>query len=414
MNEIKDSLISAMRLSSFLFVLAFAVACEEEEKPLLPGLPMSVVSVKLQKSHRTNSETILANGVNAIKLEIVFLDAANYPVNVDDHELEVWVNKKLKLAPPYIFTTSQPGTYTFSLHTRDGSVYSDNLFSVSALSMPELPRYRLPVVVHYFNKEEQPLTDAQELAVATMVADTLTIVNNAYSNSRGSDDPNALDSGVEFYLATDDPFGGQLKYPGIEFVEAPEMTLDWTDIEAHVNAGHYWTPSRYMNVWIVDMDFGGAFAFYPEYDATESGYPEGFFGVFVSKASFESAYLGFTLTHEFGHMLNLKHVFGLSCLESDECDDTWSYLRSSEGIYNGREVIRTSCDYQLFAATNYMDYAVSEWNTFTFRQVLRMHNALLKSPFLPTARNINSSGRQYISAFNSPETSIEIKDPVIN
>lgn len=402
-----------MRKYFILFSTALVVAaCEPEQQPLLPGLPLNVASVRLQKSYRTNSETIIANGINALQLELIFLDETGLAVPVENHPIEIWVNKKEQLLPPYSFTTTKTGTFEFSMRTVDGRTFSENALKVSAVMAPELTSYRLPIVFHYFHVEQEPLALQEVQKIVSILTDTLVVVNQAFANARNSADPNAIDAHIEFYMASEDPEGNPLTYPGIEFIHAPGMTYEWDDMMANINDGHNWHPQQYINVWILYLNGASGIAFYPEYEQTPSGYPTGLYGTLLQRYVLEQS-LVFVLTHEIGHMLDLRHVFGMDCLESDECSDTKAYRRNPNNIWGKEELIRRSCDYELFAATNYMDYVETEANTFTRNQVQRMHHALARSPFLPTPMNRNVAGRKGQPGSHKG-MSVKMKDPVID
>src|SRR6202008_657105 len=81
----------------------------------------------------------------------------------------------------------------------------------------------------------------------------------------------------------------------------------------HLLDAAQWTPSKYMNVWVVNKIASGAggYAYYPG-----SG-PAGGYGVLILASQFgyggvsngDDGSVG-SLTHELGHCFNLAHVWG--------------------------------------------------------------------------------------------------------
>jgi hypothetical protein len=380
----------SIRRVLYTLTIVIVVSCEEPEKGLLPGLPANVKAIELWKSARTNSQTIVANGVNSIQFEIKYLDEKRWPVwGIDEPFVQIRVNDQWELKSPYQFRTTQPGTYNFSLRTNDGQVLSQYHGYVKAIQPVQHAAYRLPVIFHYLDSAKTPKSTDEKDLIVKFFTDSLAVVNNAFGNRRGSKDPNAVDAKIEFYLATEDPDGQPLEYPGFEFAHAPGMTSEWESLFFHAG-DHYWPPSQYVNVWIVTLDGWNGFAFYPSYEQTKSGYPGDHYGTFVERTT---RYIGITLAHELAHMLDVWHVFGFDCDYTDFCEDTPAYIRDPDNVTAGEKVMRTSCDSRPFAATNIMDYPLTENTTFTHDQILRMHYALANSPFLPTERN-QANGRR--------------------
>ena len=141
-----------------------------------------------------------------------------------------------------------------------------------------------------------------------------------------------------------------------------------------------WDSKRYLNIWVCNIS-GSTLGF-----AQFPGGPELTDGVVVDYKYFGSLgtatypyHLGRTLTHEVGHWLNLRHIWGDSYCGNDFVDDTPTQASSNSGCPTFPSL---SCDNgpngDMFM--NYMDYCHDDCLVmFTSGQKNRMIAALNSS-----------------------------------
>ncbi len=251
-------------------------------------------------------------------------------------------------------------------------------------------------------------------------------LNNDYRKASGTSgdntDPRGADSEVEFCLATEDPSGTTLAEPGINRINRNDEGWNTPPyarayLEGTVKPGSIWDPEKYVNVWIVQLEAGLlGYAQFPSNTGlggldTDGG-PANTDGVvitYTSVGSTTNAYpggapynMGRTLTHELGHWLGLRHIWGDAECGTDYCDDTPIQTTSSGGNCPST----TTCDGQADMTKNYMDYSNDGcMNIFTNDQKARIRAVLAtgRSALLSSDIPCNVSGYDpIISYFTVP------------
>jgi PKD repeat protein len=189
------------------------------------------------------------------------------------------------------------------------------------------------------------------------------------------------DSEIEFRLATLDPNGNCSD--GIVRVISPLTN----NARNNVKALSYWPSNKYLNIWVVktiENTSGSAgtilgFAQFPGGLATTDGVVmrsdvTGSIGTATNTFSND----GRTATHEVGHWLNLRHIWGDATCGSDFVADTPTHQDANSGCPSF-PLISVSCNNgpngDMF--TNYMDYTDGDCqNIFSIGQAARMNAAL--------------------------------------
>ncbi len=227
-----------------------------------------------------------------------------------------------------------------------------------------LPILTIPVVFHI-------ITDgagAENLSAAIIQAQ-LDQLNIDFANLAGSTDPAAADVEVQFCLAQLDPSDNVMPEPGINRVTAfGDGPFNQGNFEGagNIKQQTQWDPNLYMNIWVADLS-GGLLGYAQFPDASGlPGMPTGAGGaayedgVVVTYSSVGSVAnpgsgapfnLGRTLTHEVGHWVGLRHIWGDGpCGVDDFCADTPESDAANGGCPN-----HTSCG-TADMVENYMDY----------------------------------------------------------
>lgn len=264
----------------------------------------------------------------------------------------------------------------------------------------EEPIYVIPVVVHviyYEDPEGNPVGNISDEQIFSQI----NVLNEDYRRQNYDTIftpeyflPFATDTRIEFHLAQRDPSGAPTT--GIVRLEGPKSSWNPNNVsdDTLLKSLSFWPPEDYMNIWVTNLsgDFLG-YAQYPFTDLPGSLPPfnretDGVvidYGVFgsIDKGPFPNIRLNYdrgrTTTHEIGHFLGLRHIWGDSdqCGATDYCDDTPDQEFSYSSCTN---ILGFSCGSEDMYQ-NYMDYTYDAcMNIFTGDQMARMRIVLENSP----------------------------------
>jgi len=206
--------------------------------------------------------------------------------------------------------------------------------------------YTIPVVVHVVHNNQavgvgDNITQAQ-------IIDQINILNADFAGTglNSGNVPSVFSAlkancTINFCLAQLTPTGGAMPEPGIDRINrvskgwsAPPYTNTYVD--ATIKPNSIWDPTRYLNMWV--MNLGGGLLGYATFPAgtgltglsapfgtaTSDGVVMlnsafGSIGTAVSNAPYHK---GRTTTHEVGHWIGLRHIWGDANCGNDFCNDT--------------------------------------------------------------------------------------------
>ncbi|WP_157359405.1 M43 family zinc metalloprotease [Wenyingzhuangia fucanilytica] len=286
--------------------------------------------------------------------------------------------------------------------------------------------YNIPVVIHIVhngdevnsigNATSENISDAQARS-------QIEILNQDYrkmagtpggANSTGA----AVDVQINFCLAKQDPSGfettGIVRHnitPYNDNVDNGDDGADWEtyeDVQA-MKAATQWDPTRYLNIWTIrtggeSVEDGGlddllGFAQFPSNSGLQgidviggNAVTDGVviaFHAFGAYSQNDGSFLmndqyneGRTTTHEMGHWLGLRHIWGdnNNCGNGDYCLDTPD---ATEEHYDCSQTYDTCINDGLGndMVENYMDYTTDGcMDTFTQDQKDRMITVMENSP----------------------------------
>ncbi len=256
----------------------------------------------------------------------------------------------------------------------------------------------IPIVVHIIHNGEATGTGRNiSLAQVQSQIETLNEDFRRRVNTNGfNNDSRGADIEIEFCMAQFNPSGQRMTEPGIDRVNGNRTSWSRSDIEGSLKPTTSWDPNKYYNIWVLDFaaqdDNILGYAQFPS-SSNLSGIPgsggaASTDGVVINYANFGNSQkgsfstlrapynLGRTLTHETGHWLGLRHIWGDAACGDDFCADTPPQASESRGCQKGR----ISCG-NANMVENYMDYSDDAcFNIFTRDQKTRIRTVMEVSP----------------------------------
>lgn len=248
-------------------------------------------------------------------------------------------------------------------------------------------QYTIPIIFHIFTDGS-----GSENVSATQIQAQVDQLNLDYSDQAGSPYGQSADCQIQFCLALVDENGTPLAEPGIERITSyGQGSFSQSDFENGMKAATIWDPTEYFNVWVANLSGGLlGYAQFPSNSGLSglstnggSANTDGVVILYSSVGSVASPFnagsyaMGRTLTHEAGHWLGLRHIWGDSNCGDDFCSDTPESQTSNFGCPSNQ----TTCDGNQDMVENYMDYTDDDcMNTFTANQATRMQTVMGVSP----------------------------------
>ena len=269
--------------------------------------------------------------------------------------------------------------------------------------------FRIPVVFHVvFENSTENIHDSIIFSQLDVLNEDFRRLNADTVNTRDTFLHVAGDAGIEFYIPDVDTVDGQgnpITVPAITRTSGNSGPFGWNLLQDNVKSKNQggvnpWDTDNYLNIWICNLDILGqtavlGYAFPP---AGTPNWPPGAEapspdreGVVVhyevvgrnnplATGPLSATDRGRTCTHEVGHFLGLRHIWGDGgCNEDDGLSDTPFSDDASQQMCN---LNRNSCtdspiDYPDMIE-NYMDYSRENcMNMFTMQQIAVMRAALV-------------------------------------
>ena len=268
----------------------------------------------------------------------------------------------------------------------------------------------IPVVVHIiYNTAEENIPNQR-------VYDQIAITNRDFAglNPHGLGAfPPALkaNTNIQFCMAQKKLDGSPTN--GIERRQTSVTGFsNYSDMKFYSTGGlDAWDPTVYMNIWVCNMLFdnsgGYVYSGFAQFPGTGVNATYGVVARYGAFGPTDSTYFrgsGTTITHELGHCLNVRHIWGddtVSCAGTDFCGDTPNQAGRTVGTNSG--VLTDGCTASTpgIMYMNFMDYSDDiVMANYTPDQSLRMH-ACFASPDGPLLPLLSSTG-------GAPPSSCEI------
>lgn len=302
--------------------------------------------------------------------------------------------------------------------------------------------YTIPVVVHIvYNTPEQNLADSVVFNQIESLNADFRRLNEDADNLRDTFNTIVGDSFIGFELASVDPDGNPTTGITRTSTEVESFfSFDLSPAEGVKSTADGgidpWDQDRYLNIWVCDMSFFGG-VFLLGYATPPDGLPhwppgavDGLGdGVVIQYQAFGSNnpnpleaggevidVYGRTTTHEVGHYLGLRHIWGDGdCSEEDGVDDT---PNAEDQSNQDCDITKNTCTDDIAdlgdlpdMVENYMDYsAESCQNSFTLGQIGIMRGVLETARFdlvnENPALNIATNQLDRLDLFPNPSNGI--------
>jgi gliding motility-associated-like protein len=260
----------------------------------------------------------------------------------------------------------------------------------------------IPVVFHIIHDGE-PVGVERNISQA-QINSQITVLNEDFRRMANTPGWNTLPAGadveIEFCAAIVDPDGNYLAEPGIDRHDGDEFPnmfppYDVTMFGQRIKPPTIWDTDRYFNIWVAEISDWGGYSQFPD----SSGLPglddvggpadqDGFVvhykfcGRYPDNPFESDLNMGRVATHEMGHSLGLRHMWGDAngCTGSDYCEDT--PLADQPGDYHANVNCEHPFDCENFRMIeNYMDYARDECHSaYTQDQKSRMRHVMNVCP----------------------------------
>lgn len=268
-----------------------------------------------------------------------------------------------------------------NFRTRQASLERSTIQRMTAAAAAAKPGITtIPVVVHVvYNSAAENISLAQIRSQIRVLNRDFRATNTDKSKVPAPFKGLVADSRIQFALAKKDPQGKPTN--GVTRTKTTRTSFGTNDsVKSSATGGqNAWPTSKYLNIWVCQLT-GGLLGY-----AQFPGGPPATDGVVITHTAFGTSgtaaapfNLGRTTTHEVGHWLNLRHIWGDTedCSGTDFVADTPNAAGPNFGTPS---FPRVSCSNgpngDMFM--NYMDY-VDDVAMFMFstQQVARMQATL--------------------------------------
>ncbi|MCC3156716.1 T9SS type A sorting domain-containing protein [Hymenobacter sp. 15J16-1T3B] len=231
----------------------------------------------------------------------------------------------------------------------------------------------IPVVVHVvYNTSAQNVPQSQIDAQIAQLNQDYAKLNADVANTPALYAGLAANTNIQFVLAKRDPNGANTT--GVVRKQTKTRSFSSNDFVKYSSKGgdDAWPADKYLNLWLCNLGQGLlGYAQFPGGAAATDGVVVLYSSVPGGSATNYNK--GRTATHEIGHWLNLRHIWGDATCGNDLVSDTPTQQTSNGGCPAFPHV---TCSNQGDMSMNYMDYTYDQcMYMFTTGQSSRM-NAL--------------------------------------
>lgn len=248
----------------------------------------------------------------------------------------------------------------------------------------------IPVVVHVlYNNQTENVSDAQVQSQIDGLNEDFRLLNGDSLDDTHPFWIYTADTQIEFCLASIDPNGNATSGITRTFTNTTAFDGDGSEKFTSLGGKDNWNPTKYLNIWVCDLSASGGVLGYAAFPSDLTSNPDedgvvihyqafGYIGT-AGTGQFTENDLGRTGTHEVGHWLNLRHIWGDDLCGDDFVPDTQIAEDANYGCPSFPNNPFSSCgsdgDGEMYM--NYMDYVDDYCMVmFTYDQGTRMLSTL--------------------------------------
>lgn len=214
----------------------------------------------------------------------------------------------------------------------------------------------IPVVVHVlYNTSVQNVSDAQIQSQLTVLNNDFRKLNSDWTNTPSTFTSVVADCEINFCLATVSPTGAATT--GIIRKQTSVTAFSANDAMKYNSQGgsDAWPTGQYLNLWVCNLSGGLlGYAQFPGGAAATDGVVINYTAFGTTGTASAPYNKGRTATHEVGHWLNLRHIWGDATCGNDLVSDTPVHNTSNGGCPSHPK--SNSCGTSAEMFMNYMDY----------------------------------------------------------
>ena len=245
----------------------------------------------------------------------------------------------------------------------------------------------IPVVVHVvWHEAVENISDQQILSQIQILNEDFQLLNEDSLEESHPFWNASSNTGIEFCLASQDPDGNPTNGITRTYTDVVSFNGNDGNEKKTANGGKdNWDPTQYLNIWVCNLNASGSTLGYATFPSELASAPEED-GVVIRYQAFGNMGTaeapndkGRTATHEVGHWLNLRHIWGDANCGDDFVADTEPAETDNSGCpefpYNPNNSCGSGPNGEMFM--NYMDYVDDAcMNMFTSGQAERMNAAI--------------------------------------
>ena len=269
------------------------------------------------------------------------------------------------------------GSFEYARST--GNTYNQTTVDHSIVSRDTVANeiITIPVVIHViYHNTAQNITDAQVLSQLKALNEDFRRMNADAVNTPDAFKPFAADSRIMFCLAQVNPIGRAQRGIIRKFTNKESFNVDDAMKFSAAGGDDAWDTKKYMNIWVCNMQNNLlGYATQPGGQADKDGIViqyDAFGTVGSLRANFNK---GRTATHEIGHWMGLRHVWGDNSCGDDGIGDTPQQSGYNNNCPSFPHLSSCSPDANGDMFMNFMDYTNDGcMNMFTEGQKIKMRS----------------------------------------